>query len=142
MSRPAARRDAESASRPLTRARKRARQDDSDPPLPTFLPHPDLWFEDGSVVLVAPGSASANAGRGFRVHKSILSRKSEVMKHLFSRVKSLGENEGNEGGPVSDDISHECHVEEEVFEGCPVIRLADDAELLAAFLEILYDRPT
>ena len=97
----------EEASRPSKRGREEDKGSD------VIVPHADLWFEDGNVVLVA-GQC------GFRVHKSILARKSEIMKDLFSLAQPLGG---------------------ETFENCPVVRLADEAELIAAFLDLLYNRP-
>lgn len=91
---------------------KRARGDDARPE--SIVPHPSLWFEDGTVVLVAQTC-------GFRVHKSILARKSEIMKDLFSLAQPLGG---------------------ETFEDCPVVHLTDESDLLATFLDLLYNRPT
>lgn len=83
-------------------------------PHTTITRHDDLWFEDGTVVLVAGHC-------GFRVHKSILSRKSEIMKDLFTLAQPL---------------------DGETFETCPVVRLTDEPELVAAFLDLLYNRPS
>lgn len=91
---------------------ERARNEDMEPE--SIVRYPDLWFEDGNIVLVAGNC-------GFRIHRSILTRKSEVMRDLFSLAQPLGG---------------------ETFEDCPVVRLMDDSSLLAAFLDILYNRLT
>ena len=77
------------------------------------IPLSRLWFDDGSVVLVAEGTA-------FRVHASILSRYSPVLKKVFAVPRS------SEG---------------EHMDGCPVFRLSDTAEELDCFLQLIYDAP-
>ncbi|KAI0091090.1 hypothetical protein BDY19DRAFT_933662 [Irpex rosettiformis] len=81
----------------------------------TFQKHFDLWFEDGNVVLVAENT-------GFRVYRGILARDSEVFRDMFllPQPSSL---------PVED-----------TYEGCPLVRLADDnADEVAKALTILFD---
>ncbi|KAI0783930.1 hypothetical protein BC629DRAFT_1518202 [Irpex lacteus] len=78
-----------------------------------FVKHREFWFEDGNIVLVAEGT-------GFRVHRGVLSRHSEVFRDMFL-VPQPAEGE-------------------ETIEGCPVVRLTEDgAEEVALVLEILYD---
>lgn len=74
--------------------------------------HPDLWFEDGNVVLIAEYT-------GFRVFKGVLARYSEVFRDMFQ-------------------IPQPIHPEES-FDGCPVVHLAGDrAEEVAIVLDILF----
>ncbi|KAG1735236.1 hypothetical protein EDB19DRAFT_1725206 [Suillus lakei] len=75
-------------------------------------PHPNaLWYDDGSVVLKAGDSL-------FRVHRSILSKKSSV----FATVLLQSQSE-----------STETH------EGCPAVSLGDDAEELRQLLLTIYE---
>ena len=71
-----------------------------------------LWFNDGSVVVVAEST-------GFRVHSSLLSRHSTVFRDLFSLPQPI-------------------HAAEHV-DGCPAVRVSDDAEDMAYFLRAIYD---
>ncbi|KII89405.1 hypothetical protein PLICRDRAFT_53836 [Plicaturopsis crispa FD-325 SS-3] len=87
---------------------------------------PDLYFEDGSIVL----SASAHAGNGgdsesetkvvtyFRVHKTVLASHAGVFKDMFS-------------------ITPPAVMEE--YDGVPLVILHDDPKDLKAFLHIIYD---
>ena len=75
--------------------------------------HPDLWFDDGNVVLMTDAESM-----GFKVHRSILSRQSLVFHDMFEI-------------PQPED--------EEDWEGCPIIRVYDNATDLAIFIEVLYD---
>ena len=74
----------------------------------------DLWYSDGSVVLVAEKT-------GFRVHTSILASSCEVFRDMISIPH-----------PASDD-------ESEVYENCPVLRLQDSTADLHHFLKAIYD---
>jgi len=60
--------------------------------------HPSLWREDGNIIISAK---SVETGKTllFRVHKSILSRQSDVFAGLFS----LPDTSANYGGP--DDVN-------------------------------------
>lgn len=71
-----------------------------------------LWFDDGSVVVAAKGKA-------FKVHRSILTRRSEVFKELLSdaAVAQLTET----------------------LEGCPILRVEDDGDDIEELFEIIYD---
>ncbi|KAM5544034.1 hypothetical protein V8D89_002220, partial [Ganoderma adspersum] len=73
-----------------------------------------LWFDDGSVVLVAERTA-------FRVHASLLSRHSPPLKKLFAIPRS------SKG--------------EHMMDGCPVFHLSDTAADLDHFLQLIYDTP-
>lgn len=76
-----------------------------------FTRHLDLWFDDGSVILVAQTT-------GFRVHRGLLARHSEIFHDMFSMPQPP---------------------EVETFEGCQVVCLSDDAADVATILGILYD---
>ncbi|KZP19283.1 hypothetical protein FIBSPDRAFT_744241 [Athelia psychrophila] len=75
--------------------------------------HPELWFDDGSVVLIAEAMF-------FRVHRSILCKHSSVFSDIFSIPQP------------SDNGS-------EIVEGCPVIRMHDSAHEFAQLLKACYD---
>jgi len=75
--------------------------------------HCDPWVEDGNVDVV-----SADDSKAFRVHRSILSRYSQVFKDMFA-------------------ASHEG---ESSIEGCPVVRLQDAADDIEHVLCALYGR--
>lgn len=76
-------------------------------------PHriPDLWFEDGNVILQAEQSF-------FRVYTGILSARSTVFRDMFSFPQ-----------PETEDL----------MEGCPIIVLHDSAEDVNYFLKAIYD---
>ena len=85
--------------------------------------HPSLWLEDGKIIISAKSaSGETNRIQLFRVHKSLLSRQSDVFAGLFS----LPDTPANYGGP--DDVSD-----------IPVVQLQDDAEGIADLLNILYN---
>ena len=72
--------------------------------------HEELWFEDGSVVLVAQNT-------GFRVFRSLLAEQSAVFSDMFSSSSPNG-----------------C----EMLEECPVVQLSDAAEDAIDFLRVLF----
>ncbi|KAM5539630.1 hypothetical protein V8D89_006739 [Ganoderma adspersum] len=72
--------------------------------------HEDLWFDDGSVVLLARET-------GFRVFRSLLAVHSTVFADMFSKSSSSNA---------------------EMFEGCPVIHLSDSPEDVTHFLRVLF----
>lgn len=75
---------------------------------------PNLWLEDGNVILVAENT-------GFRLYRGLLAKHSEVFRDMFQ-------------------IPQPEAAAENTFEGCPVIHLADDgAEEVAAVLTILLE---
>ena len=74
----------------------------------------DIWYADGSVILVAEKT-------GFRVHTSILASACEVFRDMTAIPQ-----------PTGDDGSETC-------EGCPVLRLHDAAADLHHFLKAIYD---
>lgn len=73
--------------------------------------HKDFWFEDGNVVFVARKSMA------FRVHKSILSRKSTVFRDMFAM-------------PQPADV--------EKIDAFAVVHVDDSPDLLQNFFEALY----
>ena len=88
--------------------RKRARADAGDPEATSNLnlrtsnlrKESDVWFSDGSIVIAAADNVA------FRVHKSILSRRSEIFSDLFSLLNA-------------DEATSETT------EACPVVRVSD-----------------
>ena len=81
---------------------------------PTTRRDQDLWFEDGSVLLIAQTTT-------FRVHRSVLSQHSDTFTGLFS-------------------IPQPANPESlELIDGCPVVRVADSAHDLQHLLRALYD---
>ncbi|KAI0785976.1 hypothetical protein C8Q75DRAFT_808767 [Abortiporus biennis] len=80
--------------------------------------HPDLWFPDGTVVIVADNT-------GFCVYAGILSRYSIMLK---SMVSGFGEGLDEPEMPR--------------YEGRPKLRLYDTPEDLALFLKVMHDAST
>jgi len=81
-----------------------------------FSQSADVWYADGSVVLVAGNTA-------FRVHSSILAGHCEVFKDMIAIPQ-----------PISDtEAGAERH------EGCPVVRMHDSPADLKHFLKSIYD---
>ena len=77
--------------------------------------HPNLWYEDGTVILIVEKT-------GFRVYRGLLAQHSEVFHDMLSLPQPTT--------AVSDTL----------FEGCPVVRLTGDiAEEVAEVLKILHD---
>ena len=81
-------------------------------PAPPPAQHPDYWFYDGNIVLVA------NQKVAFRVHASMLGRKSPIFSDLLGIPQ-----------PVA----------QEMMDGCPVIHIADDPNDFAVLLAYVYD---
>ncbi|KIJ29134.1 hypothetical protein M422DRAFT_269564 [Sphaerobolus stellatus SS14] len=73
--------------------------------------HPELYFPDGTVVLLCDDTL-------FKVYAGILSVQSEIFRDMFS-------------------LTAHQPVEIEKHDGCPLVRLADDKEELAHFLKAL-----
>ncbi|KAG6380347.1 hypothetical protein JVT61DRAFT_8458 [Boletus reticuloceps] len=74
----------------------------------------DPWLEDGNIIITVQG-------KHFRVHRSVLSFYSEVFRDMFA-------------------VSHPCDDEEEMMDGCPVVRLQDAVADVEIILKALYDR--
>ena len=71
------------------------------------------WFDDGSVIIQAENTQ-------YRVHRSLLSRHSNIFKDMFSLPQPAVDL-----GPT--------------FEGCPVVLLSDKAADLEHVLSVIYD---
>ncbi len=74
-----------------------------------FTRHADFWLEDGNLILLAARTA-------FRVYRGLLVKKSAVFADMFVT-----------GSPDAN----------EMFDGCPVIRLPDHPDDLQHFLQYL-----
>ncbi|KAI0291652.1 hypothetical protein B0F90DRAFT_1648531 [Multifurca ochricompacta] len=94
----------------------------SPPPPQPFHKHADLWFCDGSVILQAECTL-------FRVHKSQLSRRSVVFSDMFTLPQ-----------PAVTTTAHVTFLDD-VYEGCPIVKLHDSAEDVTNLLLALYDGP-
>jgi hypothetical protein len=92
--------------------RKRIRTD-SDEPRKVFANHQTLYFDDGNVILKCDRTL-------FCVHRTLLSKHSEVLQGLFTPA-------GPEAKP------------QEFFRGCLFIALDDDADDIECLLNIIYD---
>ncbi|OCH87259.1 hypothetical protein OBBRIDRAFT_889927 [Obba rivulosa] len=89
--------------------RRRAETNDS-PDLSSLQRSSEFWFSDGNIVLIAGNTA-------FRVYQGLLSRQSQVFHDMFAI-------------PQPQDAEH--------IEGCPVVRLSDDAsDLICVFRALL-----
>ena len=73
--------------------------------------HAEMSFEDGNIVIIAANTA-------FKVHRSVMSRKSALFKDLLSL-------------PQPDT--------EEKFEGLPVVRLLDPPDDIRMLLDAIYN---
>ncbi|KAA1468961.1 hypothetical protein DENSPDRAFT_834469 [Dentipellis sp. KUC8613] len=76
--------------------------------------HPDFWFDDGSIILLARSTDA------FRVHRTVLARSSEIFRDMLLV--------GDPGAGT-----------EEMIEGCPVVRLPDDVTDICRLLKAIYD---
>ena len=76
----------------------------------------EFWFADGTVILACESTA-------FRVHRGVLAMHSEVFRDMFAVGQSAPNSPGNE-----------------TFDGCPVVRLQDEAEDIFNLLRTLYYR--
>lgn len=80
-----------------------------------FVPSTEIWYSDGSVILVAGKTA-------FRVHGTIVATHCEIFKDMFAIPQ-----------PTAQDASTET------YEGCQVLRLQDAPVDLKHFLKSIYD---
>ena len=71
--------------------------------------HPEIWYDDGNLVLVAHDTA-------FRIYRGLIAGQSSVFSDLFASSSSSPD---------------------ESFEGCPVIHLSDSPQDLAHLLRVL-----
>ncbi|KAL1938722.1 hypothetical protein VTO73DRAFT_11325 [Trametes versicolor] len=86
-----------------------------DAPLGSLKHNPDLWFEDGSIVVIAENT-------GFRVHKLLLSHLSPVFRDVFMVPQPVVIDSG---------LS--------VVENCPVVRVSDSVYDMKYLLRAIYD---
>ncbi|KLO13611.1 hypothetical protein SCHPADRAFT_940271 [Schizopora paradoxa] len=87
-----------------------------------FMKHDSLWFWDGNIILAAASSSDKRLSMRFRVHKSVLSRESQVFSDMFALPIQYVK-------PISND---------DIMEGLPFIRMHDSAEDVEALLKYLY----
>lgn len=79
---------------------------------------PDLWFADGSVVVIAEGT-------GFRVHMSLLSRASPVLRDMFTLPQ-----------PTSGHTTPSGSTSQEV----PFVHVSDNAHDMRCMLHAIYTK--
>jgi hypothetical protein len=101
-----------SSDKDKPRKRPRTSDEDLDTPNVEITHHDDLWFEDGNIVLISSDIA-------FRVHRGILSRHSQVFRHMLTIPQP-------DNSPKVED--------------CPVVHLSDSGEDVKYFVNALYDR--
>lgn len=71
--------------------------------------HPEIWYDDGNIVLIAGATA-------FRIYRGLLAGQSTVFSDMFSSSISNPD---------------------EMFDGCPVVHLSDSPHDLAHLLHLL-----
>ena len=71
--------------------------------------HPEIWFNDGNIVLVARSTA-------FRIYRGLLASQSDVFSDTFASSTSSPD---------------------ETFDGCPVVHLSDSPSDLVHLLRVL-----
>ena len=76
--------------------------------------HPEIWFNDGNIVLVAGDSEIA-----FRIYRGLLDAQSTVFSDLFASSTSSPD---------------------ETFDGCPVVYLSDSPNDLVHLLRVLHQQ--
>nr|VWP01111.1 Uncharacterized protein [Ganoderma boninense] len=81
-------------------------------PSPNLKRHPEIWYDNGNLVLVARETA-------FRIYRGLITGQSTVFSDLFISSTSCAE---------------------ETFEGCPVIHVSDSPQDLAHLLRVLLPR--
>ncbi|KAJ3715497.1 hypothetical protein FB446DRAFT_762104 [Lentinula raphanica] len=96
------------------------------------LTHGDPWFEDGNIILVpreettsSEPSKSEKPPIGFRVHKGVLSRHSEVLRDMFELLQP--------------DAMYDNDDEATRYEGCQVVTMYDIPIELSNLVKALYD---
>ena len=78
--------------------------------IPSFKRHPEFWLDDGNLILVA------NDNTAFRIYAGLLASQSHIFEDMFA-VAGLSADE--------------------VFDGCPVVRVYDTSGEFAHFLRVL-----
>lgn len=81
-----------------------------------FTKCPDVWYKDGSLVIVTETLA-------FRVHTSIMAANCEIFKDMADMPQP------KDG----------ANTNEEMYEDCPVLRLQDSATDMRHFLATIYN---
>lgn len=84
--------------------------------------HPSIYFNDGDVILAAATHTARNTVQVFRVSKYLLSRNSHFFRAMFSlpQPRLIG-------------------LEDEKYDGVPVVPMQDAAEDLAVLLDVLHN---
>lgn len=98
--------------------------------------HPEFWFFDGSIVLVAECTM-------FRVHKAFLARHSVFFRDMFTLPQPQEDpSSSTRPSPASGDVAGTGdRGEMQQVEGCPTLRLHDSPDDVASLLYALYDGP-
>ncbi|KDQ59529.1 hypothetical protein JAAARDRAFT_192038 [Jaapia argillacea MUCL 33604] len=86
---------------------KRPRTDEVVP----LTPHPDLWYDDGSIIVIAQSTM-------FKVYKGRLSQCSSVFQDMFCLSSSSTQ---------------------ELLDGCPMVHLSDSAQDVTHMLRAIHD---
>lgn len=81
-----------STAKPSKRARSADDDDDRDEGSLDLQEDPDLWFDDGNILIICEQIT-------FRVHRSILSLNSQIFKDMFTLNEQL-ETESTAPSPV------------------------------------------
>ena len=89
----------------------------SEDSLESITPDTTIWFEDGNVVVIAQTT-------GFRVHKSLLSRQSDVFRDVFDMP-----------APPAADESQQVY-------GCSMVRVHDTSYDMRELLKVIYGGST
>lgn len=84
----------------------------------TIQQHPNLYFQDGDVILSAP-LPSDKGTTLLRVHRVVLSHHSPVFKDMFAFPSNPQVNE--------------------MLDGVPVVRMPDDGDELAGLISAFYN---
>lgn len=79
---------------------------------------PDLWFSDGSIIVIAEDT-------GFRVHMSLLSRSSPILRDVFTLPQPVAGTTSLDGNNV--------------FLDTPVVHVSDSAYDMRCLLHTIYD---
>jgi hypothetical protein len=80
---------------------------------PNAISRSSFWFDDGSIVIQAELTQ-------FRVHRTMLSRHSQVFRDMFSVPQPVDPKDN--------------------IEGCPIVHLSESAQDVTHLLSALYDQ--
>ncbi len=95
-----------------SRSLKRTRNEEPQA-LEPLVHDAEFWFDDGNIVLIA------RDGMVFRVYRGLLAAQSTVFADMFTSSRSTAD---------------------EVYEGCPIVRVSDSPEELRHFLRVLFPK--